>query len=93
MLQRVGCGHQCTLLIPLSLAAHALSCPWSLQLSVLGGGTSTGGSRVLVAAGSTRLLIDAGSRPGGTDADPLAPPRIDVALRARIDAIDLTNAQ
>lgn len=64
----------------------------NLTVDVLGGGTSIGGSCVLVTAGSTRLLIDAGSRPGGTDSDTLAPPRIDVALHGRIDAIIVTHA-
>jgi Cft2 family RNA processing exonuclease len=63
-----------------------------LTVQVLGGGTEVGGSCVLVTAGDTRLLIDAGSRPGGTDAACLAPRRIDVALAGRLDAIVITHA-
>ena len=63
-----------------------------LTVQVLGGGTEVGGSCVLVTAGDTRLLVDAGSRPGGTDASSLAPRRIDVALAGRLDGIVITHA-
>lgn len=64
----------------------------SLSIDVLGGGTEVGGSCVLVTAGGTRLLIDAGSRPGGTDAASLAPRRIEEALANPLDAIVITHA-
>ncbi|MER6173965.1 MBL fold metallo-hydrolase [Streptosporangium sp. NPDC001681] len=62
-----------------------------LQLRVLplGGATEIGGSCVLVEAGGTRLLVDAGLRPG----DPAQPPRdIDQALSGPIDAVVVTHA-
>ncbi len=71
--------------------AHVLA-QRDLTVQVLGGGTEVGGSCVLVTAGDTRLLIDAGSRPGGTDAASLAPRHIDRALTGRLDAIIVTHA-
>ncbi|GAA3422529.1 hypothetical protein GCM10018952_74740 [Streptosporangium vulgare] len=62
-----------------------------LQLRVLplGGATEIGGSCVLIEAGGTRLLVDAGLRPG----DPAQPPRdIDQALSGPIDAVVVTHA-
>ncbi|MEV4380803.1 MBL fold metallo-hydrolase [Streptosporangium sp. NPDC049644] len=62
-----------------------------LQLRVLplGGATEIGGSCLLVEAGGTRLLVDAGLRPG----DPAQPPRdIDQALTGPIDAVVVTHA-
>jgi Cft2 family RNA processing exonuclease len=64
----------------------------SLTVDVLGGGTEVGGSCVLVTAAGSRVLIDAGSRPGGSDADSLAPPRIGEALSRPLDAIVITHA-
>jgi Cft2 family RNA processing exonuclease len=64
----------------------------TLQVEVLGGGDEIGGSCVLVTAGGTRLLIDAGIRPGGRTAQECAPPRIGHALRRRIDAVVVTHA-
>ncbi|GAA2372313.1 MBL fold metallo-hydrolase [Dactylosporangium salmoneum] len=64
----------------------------TLQVEVLGGGTEIGGSCVLVTAGSTRLLIDAGIRPGARAVAEHAPPRIGEALRRGIDAIVITHA-
>jgi Cft2 family RNA processing exonuclease len=63
-----------------------------LAVEVLGGGTQIGGSCVFVSAGGTRILIDAGTRPGGTDEASLAPPRINEALSAPLDAIVVTHA-
>lgn len=63
-----------------------------LAVEVLGGGTEVGGSCVLVTAGDSRILIDAGSRPGGTDAETLAPRGISRALERRLDAIVVTHA-
>lgn len=63
-----------------------------LVVEVLGGGTEIGGSCVLVCAGGTRILVDAGTRPSGTDEAGMAPPRIDTALSAPLDAIVVTHA-
>ncbi|SNQ46547.1 RNA processing exonuclease, beta-lactamase fold, Cft2 family [Frankia canadensis] len=62
------------------------------RVDVLGGGTEIGGSCVLITAGDTRLLVDAGSRPGGHRADDLAPPRIADAFAGRLDAVVVTHA-
>lgn len=64
----------------------------AMVVDVLGGGQEIGGSCVLVTAGSTRLLVDAGSRPGGTDAATLAPRRIAHATSGPIEAIVITHA-
>ncbi|MGY1635418.1 MBL fold metallo-hydrolase [Geodermatophilus sp. SYSU D00742] len=63
-----------------------------LRVDVLGGGVEVGGSCVLVTAGDTRLLVDAGSRPGGTDAETLAPRRIEEALSGPLHGIVVTHA-
>ncbi|MDF5757189.1 MBL fold metallo-hydrolase [Spongiactinospora sp. TRM90649] len=61
----------------------------SLRVVPLGGDTEIGGSCVLVEAGDTRLLVDAGLRPG----DPARPPReIEAALDEPIDAVVVTHA-
>lgn len=82
--------------LPTLLAALAAPPPLAqvtaelnLTVDVLGGGTEVGGSCVLVTAGDTRILIDAGSRPGNDDGRPR---RLDVALRERLDAIVVTHA-
>lgn len=62
------------------------------RVEVLGGGAEIGGSCVLVTAAGTRILVDAGTRPGGYDADTLAPPRIAEALAEPLDAIVITHA-
>jgi Cft2 family RNA processing exonuclease len=62
------------------------------RVEVLGGGHEIGGSCILVTAGGSRILIDAGTRPGGDDTESLAPPRIAEALASRIDAIVVTHA-
>ncbi|MCC5579041.1 MBL fold metallo-hydrolase [Microtetraspora sp. AC03309] len=60
-----------------------------LQVHPLGGATEIGGSCLLIEAGETRLLIDAGLRPG----DPALPPRdIARALSGSIDAVVVTHA-
>ncbi|TDC90926.1 MBL fold metallo-hydrolase [Actinomadura sp. 7K507] len=60
-----------------------------LRVVPLGGDTHIGGSCVLVEAGGTRILIDAGLRPG----DRAEPPRgIDQALDGRLDAVVVTHA-
>ncbi|GAA4903494.1 Cft2 family RNA processing exonuclease [Stackebrandtia albiflava] len=63
----------------------------SPTVRVLGGGTEIGGSCVLVTAGGSRLLIDAGTRPSGVDADSLAPEGIG-ELDTAPDAILVTHA-
>lgn len=63
-----------------------------LRVDVLGGGTEVGGSCVLITAGDTRLLVDAGSRPGGTDADSIAPRRIEEAFAGPLHGIVVTHA-
>ncbi len=60
-----------------------------LRVDVLGGGTEVGGSCVLVEAGGTRILVDAGTRPG---AGVRPPRRIEHALRQGIDAVIITHA-
>jgi Cft2 family RNA processing exonuclease len=61
-----------------------------LRVTPLGGGTRIGGSCLLVAAGGTRLLIDAGLEPG----DPARPPRdLDLAFDGPVpDAVVVTHA-
>jgi Cft2 family RNA processing exonuclease len=63
-----------------------------LRVEVLGGGTEIGGSCVLLSAGNTRLLVDAGTRPGATTAAQLAPPGIDRVYDGRLDGIVITHA-
>lgn len=64
----------------------------SLNVRVLGGGTEIGGSAVLVSAGGTRLLVDAGTRPHGIDESTLAPEHIGVLVDEPPDAILVTHA-
>jgi len=64
----------------------------SLSVRVLGGGTEIGGSAVLVSAGGTHLLVDAGTRPHGIDEDSLAPEHIGVLVDNPPDAILVTHA-
>ncbi|MEV0595609.1 MBL fold metallo-hydrolase [Nonomuraea cavernae] len=60
-----------------------------LRINPLGGATEIGGSCVLIEAGDTRVLIDAGLRPG----DPALPPRdIDQALSDPVHAVVVTHA-
>ncbi|MEU7913881.1 MBL fold metallo-hydrolase [Microbispora bryophytorum] len=60
-----------------------------LRVQPLGGADEIGGSSVLVEAGTTRLLVDAGLRPG----DPALPPRdIDQALTGPVHAVVVTHA-
>ncbi|MBB3084184.1 MBL fold metallo-hydrolase [Geodermatophilus sabuli] len=82
--------------LPALLAAFADPPRPTVQLSerdlcvdVLGGGAEIGGSCVLVTAGGSRILVDAGTRPGAT---PAGPPRIAEALAARLDGIVITHA-
>lgn len=64
----------------------------TLRVTPLGGGTEIGGSCILVEAGSTRFLIDAGIRPNGATPAEQGPPGIDQALAGRLDAVVVTHA-
>ncbi|MCT2587918.1 MBL fold metallo-hydrolase [Actinophytocola gossypii] len=63
-----------------------------LQVAVLGGGRAIGGSCVLITAGDTRLLIDAGTRPTGRSIAEMAPERIDRAVAGPLHGIVVTHA-
>jgi Cft2 family RNA processing exonuclease len=63
-----------------------------LTVTVLGGEREIGGSCVLVTAAGTRLLVDAGARPNGSDAATMAPPRIAAALAEPLHGIVVTHA-
>ncbi|WP_433500840.1 MBL fold metallo-hydrolase [Sphaerimonospora sp. CA-214678] len=75
---------------PLSAASRvAVTGERRLRVHPLGGADEIGGSCVLVEAGATRLLVDAGLRPG----DPALPPRhIDQAMAGSIHAVVVTHA-
>ncbi|GAA4067428.1 MBL fold metallo-hydrolase [Nonomuraea soli] len=60
-----------------------------LRVRPLGGAREIGGSCMLVEAGGTRILIDAGLRPG-ENAGP--PRRIGIALEGHLDAVVVTHA-
>ncbi|SFE39181.1 RNA processing exonuclease, beta-lactamase fold, Cft2 family [Actinoplanes philippinensis] len=62
-----------------------------LRVEVLGGGHEIGGSAVLVEAGSTRILVDAGVRPNADSPRLAAPPRIARAQEGRLDAVVVTH--
>lgn len=62
-----------------------------LRVEVLGGGSEIGGSAVLVEAGGTRILVDAGVRPNADSPRAAAPPLIAKALEDRIDAVVVTH--
>ncbi|MGY1659653.1 MBL fold metallo-hydrolase [Geodermatophilus sp. SYSU D00705] len=70
----------------------AVTAERELRVDVLGGGAEVGGSCVLVTAGDTRLLVDAGSRPGGSDAESIAPRRIEEAFAGPLHGVVLTHA-
>lgn len=63
----------------------------ALRVEVLGGGSEIGGSAVLVEAGGTRILVDAGVRPNADSPRTAAPPRIARALEGRLDAVVVTH--
>ncbi|TDQ53771.1 MBL fold metallo-hydrolase [Actinorugispora endophytica] len=63
-----------------------------LRVTQLGGGTSIGGSCVLVEAGSTRLLVDAGTAPRRAWGDSGAPSGIAAVDGLRLDAVVVTHA-
>lgn len=64
----------------------------AVRVQVLGGGSEIGGSCVLISGGGTRVVVDAGTRPSGVDADSLAPPGIEELHRQPPDAIVVTHA-
>jgi Cft2 family RNA processing exonuclease len=63
-----------------------------LRVEVLGGGSEIGGSAVLVEAGRTRILVDAGVRPQADSPRTAGPPLIARAADGRLDAIVVTHA-
>jgi Cft2 family RNA processing exonuclease len=65
----------------------------ALAVEMLGGGVEVGGSCALVSADSTRILVDAGTRPGAQTSEQMMPPGLTAALAAGpVDAIVLTHA-
>lgn len=75
------------LVAPPRAAASARS--RDLRVTPLGGDDHIGGSCLLVESGDTRLLVDAGIRPGDT---PEPPRDIAAALQARPEAVVVTHA-
>ncbi|WP_131742325.1 MBL fold metallo-hydrolase [Actinomadura roseirufa] len=67
----------------------AVTADLGLRVTPLGGGTEIGGSCLLVEAGGTRILVDAGLRPG---ADPAPPRDIDRALDGPLHGVVVTHA-
>lgn len=73
---------------PVTARAHAAA--RALSVTPLGGATEVGGSCMLVAAGTTRVLVDAGRRTGAGDP---APPGLAAVLdEGPVDAVVLTHA-
>lgn len=65
----------------------------ALSVTMLGGGVEVGGSCALVTASGTRVLVDAGVRPGATTVAQMPPPGLAAALEAGpVDAVILTHA-
>lgn len=62
-----------------------------LRVTPLGGNDHIGGSALLIEAGETRVLVDAGLRPNAHMSHP-GPLRIDAAVSERLDAIVITHA-
>ncbi|MDL4774523.1 MULTISPECIES: MBL fold metallo-hydrolase [Thermomonosporaceae] len=60
-----------------------------LRVTPLGGGTEIGGSCLLIEAGGTRILVDAGLRPGERS---LPPPGIGRALDGPLHGVVITHA-
>jgi Cft2 family RNA processing exonuclease len=65
--------------------------PRDLTVTPLGGANHIGGSALLVQAGSTRVLVDAGLKPQAHISRP-GPDHIEEAVRERIDALVVTHA-
>lgn len=68
---------------------HVTYADLDFTVEALGAYDEVAGSAVLVSAGGTRILIDAGTRPGAT---PTGPKRISRALTGRLDAVVVTHA-
>jgi Cft2 family RNA processing exonuclease len=62
-----------------------------LTVTPLGGANHIGGSALLVQAGSTRILVDAGLKPQAHISNP-GPDHIEEAVQERIDAVVVTHA-
>ncbi len=62
-----------------------------LTVTPVGGANHIGGSALLVQAGSTRILVDAGLKPQAHISRP-GPDHIEEAVRERIDAVVVTHA-
>lgn len=74
-------------------AGRAAASARAMSVRMLGGGVEVGGSCAMVAAGNTRLLVDAGTRPNVTAFAQMAPPGLEAALaEGPIDAIVVTHA-
>nr|WP_237418379.1 MBL fold metallo-hydrolase [Actinomadura rayongensis] len=74
---------------PAPRPARAAVTDLGLRVVPIGGGTEIGGSCLLVEAGGTRILVDAGLRPG----EAAAPPRdIERALDGPLDGLVITHA-
>ncbi|HZE38118.1 MAG TPA: MBL fold metallo-hydrolase, partial [Stackebrandtia sp.] len=73
-------------------AVTSVGAELSVSVRVLGGGAEIGGSCVLVSGGGTRIVVDAGTRPTGVDADSLAPAHIAELYSEPPDAIVVTHA-
>lgn len=85
-------NHQREQLLAEPHVPRAVSRDLTLSVQVLGGGTHVGGSCVLVSAGGTNLLVDAGTRAGSRDAESMAPEAIEVLESHPPDAIVVTHA-
>ena len=62
-----------------------------LRVEVLGGGSEIGGSAVLVEAGGTRILVDAGVKPNADSPRTAGPPLIARAAEGRLSAVVVTH--
>jgi Cft2 family RNA processing exonuclease len=75
---------------PYQPVAHA-GADRRLRVEVLGGGSEIGGSAVLVEAGDTRILVDAGVKPNADSPRTAGPPLIARAAEGRLDAVVVTH--
>lgn len=76
--------------VPHHAVAYA-SADRGLRIEVLGGGSEIGASAVLVEAGDTRILIDAGVQPNADSPRTAGPPLIARAAEGRLDAVVVTH--
>jgi hypothetical protein len=65
--------------------------PRGVTVTPVGGAASIGGSAILVEAGGTRVLVDAGLKPQSHITRP-GPDRIEEVVRDRVDAVVVTHA-